>query len=239
MGLLAAYGAWAQDGVLQAAGTVVAAEKISLLQLIMKGGIVMIPLAACSVIALALGIERAFGLRRARIIPPGFMDSLKNLYRASKDRASAAAYCAQSRSPLGNVFKIAFLYLPRGAAMVEKAIEDAAASEVDKMKRSLRGLAIIASVAPLLGLLGTVYGMIGAFQKASSAGLGKAEDLANGIYEALVTTAAGLTIAIPVLLLYQYYNHRVDAMVDDFDELGMEFLGEFVHEEDKSAGVKA
>ena len=96
------------------------------------------------------------------------------------------------------------------------------------MKRSLRGLSVIATVSPLLGLLGTVYGMISAFQTATSVGMGKADVLAKGIYEALVTTAAGLTIAIPVLLIFQYLNSRVDALVDEIDEMGIEFMGSCV-----------
>jgi biopolymer transport protein ExbB len=92
------------------------------------------------------------------------------------------------------------------------------------MKRSLRGLSIIVTVAPLLGLLGTVYGMISAFETASSAGVGKADVLAKGIYEALVTTAAGLTIAIPVLLVFQFLNNRVDTIIDKLDEMGIDFM---------------
>jgi len=103
------------------------------------------------------------------------------------------------------------------------------------MKRSLRGLAVIASVSPLLGLLGTVYGMISAFQTATHVGMGKADVLGKGIYEALVTTATGLTIAIPVLLVYQYLNSRVDALVDQIDEMGIEFMASCVGAEEPSA----
>ena len=106
-----------------------------------------------------------------------------------------------------------------------KAIEDAAIREADKMKRSLRGLSIIAAVCPLLGLLGTVYGMIDAFQRTSSSdGAAKTSELASGIYEALVTTATGLTIAIPAMLLYQFLNSRVDGLVDHIDEVDTEFI---------------
>ena len=83
---------------------------------------------------------------------------------------------------------------------------------------------MIATISPLLGLLGTVYGMIGAFQAASAAGVGKSDVLAQGIYEALVTTAAGLTLAIPVLIVYQVLNNRVDAMVDGLDTNSEEFI---------------
>ena len=92
------------------------------------------------------------------------------------------------------------------------------------MKRSIRSLAVIARITPTLGLLGTVYGMIAAFQKTSEGdGAAKPAELANGIYEALITTAAGLTIAIPVVLLYQFLISRVDSLIDHIDEVGTEF----------------
>ncbi|MCH2330146.1 MAG: MotA/TolQ/ExbB proton channel family protein, partial [Roseibacillus sp.] len=112
-----------------------------------------------------------------------------------------------------------------GYEAVAKAVEDSAIREADKMKRSLRGLSIIAAVCPLLGLLGTVYGMIDAFQRTSSSGgAAKTADLATGIYEALVTTASGLTIAIPAMLLYQFLLSRVDGLIDHIDEVGTEFI---------------
>ena len=114
--------------------------------------------------------------------------------------------------------------LAQGATAIEKAIEDAGAREVDKMKRSLRPLMVIAAVSPLLGLLGTVYGMIGAFQSASAMGVGKANKLATGIYEALVTTAAGLTLAIPVLVVYWVFCAHVDKLVDRMDDQALDFL---------------
>jgi biopolymer transport protein ExbB len=115
--------------------------------------------------------------------------------------------------------------IPQGQERLQQALEEAGAREVDKMKRSLKPLSMIATIAPLLGLLGTVYGMIGAFHAASNAGVGKSDMLAQGIYEALVTTAAGLTLAIPVLIIYQVLNNRVDSMVDNLDESADEFMG--------------
>ena len=112
-----------------------------------------------------------------------------------------------------------------GREAVEKAIDDVGSREADKMKRSLRPIKNIAMVAPLLGLLGTVYGMIEAFQVTSeSGGTASTALLAKGIYEALVTTAAGLTIAIPVLLLYNFLSGRVDRLIDEIDEAGSEFV---------------
>ena len=185
----------------------------------------MIPLAIGSVLAVAIAAERFLGLRHDKVIPPAFIKGLRNaMSRDTTGTSNSLAYCKTTGGPVGDIFRAGMLRLSSGEEAVEKAIEDTAYREVDKLKRSLRGLAIIASVSPLLGLLGTVYGMISAFQDATIAGMGKADMLAEGIYEALVTTAAGLTIAIPVLLVYQYLTTRVDALVDEIDELCVDFI---------------
>jgi len=193
--------------------------------LLVKGGPVMIPLGIASIMALAFTFERALSLRRRKVIPENFLTGLKSVFDGKPDNVDKAAlYCEASKTPVGHIFKSGLQHMNRGLEGVEKAIEDAGEREVDKLKRSLRGLSFIAYISPLLGLLGTVYGMIRAFRMSTEAGMGKAEVLASGIYEALVTTAAGLTIAIPVLLVYQYFNNRVDALVDEIDEIGIEFM---------------
>ena len=199
-------------------------EKLTFFELIKKGGPIMYPLGLCSLIALAIAFERAISLRRSRIIPRRFMVELEAAYGDDPaDNAAAIRFCEESKSPIGRIFLAGLKSLPRGDAAVEKAVEDTGGREVDRMKRSLRGLSVIASLTPLLGLLGTVYGLIGAFQETASKQHGKTADLAEGIYEALVTTAAGLTIAIPVLMLYQWLNGRTDSIVDDIDLLAVEF----------------
>jgi biopolymer transport protein ExbB len=192
--------------------------------LIRKGGVVMIPLGLASVLALAFAIERFISLRRDKIIPPDFMKRIVELVETDPSGDAAIKFCAQTERPAAHIMKAGLLGLLKSGDAAEKAIEDAGAREASKMKRSLRILSVIATVSPLLGLLGTVYGMISAFQTASAVGMGKADVLAKGIYEALVTTAAGLTIAIPVLLAYQYLSSRVDSIVDDLDEIGIEFM---------------
>ena len=111
------------------------------------------------------------------------------------------AYCDKVGGPVSRIFKAGIPKIGKGEQAIEKAIEDAGAREIGKMKRKLRPLAAVATISPLLGLLGTVYGMIEAFQAASNAGHGKSDMLAEGIYVALVTTAAGLSLAIPVLIV--------------------------------------
>ncbi len=200
------------------------AGRESLFSLLKKGGPVMIPLAIGSVLALAMAIERAIFLRRNRIIPQGFLETLVAKWGPGADAEASLAYCDEVGGAVGNIFKSGILSMEEGPTVVEKAIEDAGCREANILKRSLRGLSVIASVSPLLGLLGTVYGMISAFQTATAVGMGKADVLAKGIYEALVTTAAGLTIAIPVLIVFQVLSTRVDKTVDELDQMGIEFM---------------
>ncbi|MFP6900139.1 MAG: MotA/TolQ/ExbB proton channel family protein [Opitutales bacterium] len=200
-------------------------EPETLLDLIAKGGALMIPIGICSVIAVYVIIWQFLALRREQVLPAGFQSSLRNsLGEKGNDVESGLAFCNQVDGPIARIFKAGIPKIGQGEQVIEKAIEDAGFREIGKMKRNLRSLSAIATISPLLGLLGTVYGMIGAFQAASNAGAGKADTLAKGIYEALVTTAAGLSLAIPVLIFYQILNNKIDSIVDEVDDIAIDFL---------------
>ena len=229
VGLLAAGASMAQDldadGKADAGKAAQKPDDLSLLDLLVKGGPVMIPIGLCSVLALAFTIERLISLKREKVIPRIFLDGLAGAFGGARDIDEGMAYCAEHPSPLSNIFKSGLNRLPQGPEAMEKAIEDAGGREVAKMKRSLKPLSVIANVAPLLGLLGTVYGLITAFQTATAGGAeDKANTLATGIYEALVTTAAGLTLAIPVLIVYALLNTKVDVLIDRMDEEALGFI---------------
>ncbi len=218
------------------AGADAGTQKETMFDLIKKGGPIMIPLGIASILALALAIERYISLRRDKILPDGFLNGLGKAWDSDSSGQAAEQYCDENSGAAGHVFKAGIQWRASGYQAVAKAIEDAAIREADKMKRSLRGLSIIAAVCPLLGLLGTVYGMIDAFQRTSSSdGAAKTSELASGIYEALVTTATGLTIAIPAMLLYQFLNSRVDGLVDHIDEVGTEFIANHAHKTNPDA----
>ena len=200
-------------------------EASTLLDLLAKGGALMIPIAFCSVLAVYVITWQFFALRRDRILPQGFLGDLRDSLGPNRDdQESALAFCNKVGGPVARIFKSGIPKIGKGEEAIEKAIEDAGSREVGKMKRQLRPISAVATIAPLLGLLGTVYGMIGAFQSASSAGAGKADTLAKGIYEALVTTAAGLSLAIPTLIFYQILSGKVDSLVDDIDEIAIDFI---------------
>lgn len=200
-------------------------NKESLFSLIIKGGWVMIPIGLCSIVAVAISVERGISLRPQNVIPPDFLGGLIEAFgRTNENIEAGIKYCEQRPCPVSNIFKAGINRMRTGVAAMEKAIEDAGSREVHKLKRSLRPLSVVATIAPLLGLLGTVYGMISAFGAASKQGVGKGDALAVGIYEALVTTAAGLTLAIPVLIVYQVFCSRVDSLVDEIDDQALELL---------------
>ena len=231
---LAVYAQKVAEKTSEAAGkaAIPGAGNESVFQLLVKGGPVMIPLGICSLIALTLFIERMIVLREKNIVPDAFLKGVKEKIGGGTPNLDRAfEYCVQSDSPIGRIFKVGVekWRKKRSQSDVEKSIEDAAAREVAQLERSLRGFKIIAGISPLLGLLGTVYGMIRAFQTValSTEAMGKAAKLARGIYEAMVTTAAGLTIAIPTLLVYYYLARRVDAFTDDIEAACGDFMDDY------------
>ncbi len=194
-----------------------------------KGGILMIPLAVCSLIAIAVGAERLIVLRRPRIIPAGIADRCDEAIRAGR---SADEFREAERSPAGRLLAAGMEKLGHGTEVVERHIAAEGEHEVHVMHKRLRSLVVITALAPLLGLTGTIFGMIRAFQTValSSEALGKAELLARGIYEAMITTAAGLLVAMPTIVLYHYLAGRVEQMAHELDRLAVGFVNRHLHE---------
>ena len=194
---------------------------------ILKGGPMMIPLAICSLVALAVIVERIMSLRRSRVIPPGFMDGLKaEMKNGTEDHARAVDFCRRNGSPIANILAAGIRKLAKPIEVVEKHIQDAGEREMVRLRKYLRLLSVVAAIAPLMGLLGTIFGMIRAFQTVaiSPEAMGKPALMAKGIYEAMITTAAGLILAIPVLVCYHWISAKIDRLVFDMDQLTVEFI---------------
>lgn len=189
----------------------------STFELLFQGGPVMWPIMACSIVALAITIERFFTLRRATIDTRDFMDSMRTVLRQNRVQ-EAVEICDETNAPVARILKAGILKHGRAKEDIREAIEDAGHLEIPRLERYMSALATCAHIAPLLGLLGTVAGMITAFaQIQNKQGLVNPSDLAEGISNALVTTAAGLTVAIPTLVVYNYYVTRVDNMVVEME----------------------
>ena len=215
----------------EAAGEVKEKEtpRMSFMELLLKGRWFMVPIGVCSLLALAIIIERLIAMRRAVVIPPRFLDGLKSAFHHDEqDREAGLAHCIANDSPMARVVAAGIRKMRRGEQAVEGAIEDAGTNEVSKLRKNLRMLYGVAGVSPMLGLLGTVWGMIMAFLVASVGGLGRAENLATGIYEALVTTFGGLLVAIPALIFYYYFLGRIDGILHEMNETSVEFVEHYL-----------
>ncbi|MBN2023429.1 MAG: MotA/TolQ/ExbB proton channel family protein [Pirellulales bacterium] len=198
----------------------------NLWDIIESGGVLMIPIAFCSLLLVAFVFERFISLRHGRIIPKPFVRRFLEQMRAGElDRDQALALCEESGSPVSQVFAGAVQKWGRPAVEVEQAIIDAGERVTNGLRRYLRVLNGVATISPLLGLLGTVFGMIRAFNAiATTSAMGRPELLATGISEALLTTAAGLCVAIPALSFYLLFVSRVDRLIIDIDALSQELV---------------
>ena len=199
----------------------------SIWDFILKGGPTMIPIGLCSFVALTIIVERLLSLRRQHVIPPGLVpDVTRMLDDNGDDRTAAIELCTNNGSPFATVLAAAIKRLNDPIELLERHIRDAGERAVFALRKNLRGLSVIASIAPLLGLLGTIFGMINAFQTVATSGdaLGRTELLATGIYQAMITTAAGLLVAIPVLVAYHWLSARVERLVAEMDRVTVAFL---------------
>ena len=179
-----------------------------------------------SVVAVSCGIERLVVLRHRRVIPKAFVDRmLQHLRTGRMDKPTAVSICHKSGSPMARVFLHGVRKWGKPSVEIEQAVIDGGERQISQLKKRLRVLNGVATLSPLIGLLGTVIGMIQAFNDiAESNAMGQAEQLARGIALALLTTAIGLFIAIPALTAYMYLSGRIDALVMEMDELGQELV---------------
>lgn len=214
----------------------------NLIDIIQQGGPLMIPILICSVVLFLFVFERFISLRRRRVIPKPFVKQFLHELRENViDQDDALDMCDDNDSPVAHVFSGAVQKWGRPAVEVEQGIIDAGERVTNGLRRHLRLINGVATVTPLLGLLGTVVGMIQAFNDIATAdAMGKPELLAAGIGQALITTASGLTVAIPALIFYMYYQSRVDRLVMDIDEMSQAVVGEISAEamEKKKKGRK-
>lgn len=181
-------------------------------QIFLAGGWLMWPLLICSIIVVAISIERFITLKVERIIPSGL---LTKAWQQLRDKALAGEDLKELRdsSPLGYILAAGISNCGHGREIMKDSIEEAAAQVVHELERFLSILSTIANMAPLIGLLGTVLGMIQVFADIMLFGTGNAADLAGGISQALITTAAGLTIAIPAMISHRYFERHVESLV--------------------------
>ncbi len=183
-----------------------------MLDIVQSGGWLMVPILLCSIVAAAISVERLWSLQRSKITPKNL---LAEVWGANKNREPDPQNIRELRasSPLGQVFAAGISNSRRGRDIMKEAMEEAAGQVSHDLERYLTALGIIASIAPLIGLLGTVVGMIQVFSVMLLEGAGNANVLAGGISKALITTAAGLSVAIPALIFHRFFLRRVDELM--------------------------
>jgi len=179
-----------------------------MLEIMLAGGWLMLPIILCSIIAVAIIIERFLALRSARVMPSAVPGQVRQWAQQQELDAKHIEQLRRS-SPLGRVLSAALDNRDRAREIIKEAVEDTGRHVVHELERFLNTLGTIAGMAPLLGLLGTVVGMIKVFSAIMVQGVGDPNELAGGISEALITTAAGLTVAIPAYFFYRYFRGRV------------------------------
>ena len=201
----------------------------SILRTIDKGGIMMYPILFCSILMIGIAIERFYTLRRKNIINPDFLDKVRSHWNW-KDIHLGLQLCNSYDNSLSRILKAGLLRFGGKVDEVEHAIEGAGQHEASLLTSNLRVLGAVANITPMLGLLGTVFGMIKAFEVISESGTGNPSLVASGISEALVTTAAGLVVGIPALALYHYFRGRIERFVFEMEEVSLQLVEELNYE---------
>lgn len=197
----------------------------SLFDMIVDGGPPMWPIMLASFVMMVVSLERFVALRRGKVVPKPFIKCFLSQIREGETRKGAQVLCEANNSHISRVFEAGIMRWGKSAVEIEQAILDEGERAANSLRRNLRVISGVAQVCPLLGLLGTVWGMMRAFDAiAGNSAMGRPELLAGGIGQALLTTAAGLAVAIPALILYLYFVGRVDSLVMEIDRRGQELV---------------
>jgi len=194
-----------------------------MLEIMLAGGWLMVPIVLCSVIAVAIILERFLALRGSRVMPSAVPGQVRQWAQQHELDAKHIEQLRRS-SPLGRVLSAALDNRDRTRDIIKEAVEDTGRHVVHELERFLNTLGTIAGMAPLLGLLGTVVGMIKVFSAIMVEGVGDPNELAGGISEALITTAAGLTVAIPAYFFYRYFRGLVRSHVLQMEQQALNLI---------------
>lgn len=197
-------------------------EKISLFHLLQEGGALMIPLLLCSVILVYVFVERLLAIRKATVVDNSFLGRIRDQVEAG-NIAAAAAICKSANNPLANVIEKGVSRIGKPLDYVEKSMENAGKLEVYKLEKNLSILSTIAGIAPILGFLGTIAGMIILFFNVQHQGF-SLETIAGGIYTKMVTSATGLIIGLLAYISYAYLNAQINKQVNRIESASVEFL---------------
>ena len=206
-------------------------------ELVQAGGWLMIPILLCSVIAAGISVERLWTLRAEQVAPRDLLAQVW-IWIRNNEMDNGRLRAVKSSSPLGQILAAGITSHRRGRDVMKESIEEVANHVVHELERYLNTLGTVAAITPLLGLLGTVIGMIKVFTAIQLEGTGNAAVLAGGISEALITTAAGLTVAIPSLFFHRYFQRKIDELVIYMEQEALKLVEVLNADRTDSADVK-
>ena len=192
-------------------------------EIVKAGGIVMVPIILASIVAAAIFLERVWTLQQRRVIPAELTEQVWK-WVEQRQISDKHIQALQQNSPLGKILAAGLINRHRDRDVINQSIEDTGRHVVHELERFINTLGTIASISPLMGLLGTVLGMIRTFNVIRTDGIGDPAAMAGGIAEALITTAAGLTVAIPALLGYKFLRGRVETLVVQMEKEAMKLV---------------
>ena len=207
-----------------------------MLELLVAGGWLMVPIALGSILMLSICIERLYTLNPGKIAPPHLLATVWNQLKKGEFDETRLKTLRQS-SPLGRILAAGLANAFLGREVMKESIQEAATHVVHELERYLNTLGTIAAVTPLLGLLGTVFGMIEVFAEIMVQGTGNASALAGGISQALITTAAGLTVAIPALVMHRYFVGKIDGIVVELEQETIKLVDALHNEQNTEAAA--
>lgn len=200
---------------------------MNLWQVFIAGGPVMWPILLCSIFALAIVLDKTWYLHKIKIDTEDFLNAILEKMKRHQVK-EALQICDSTKSPISHILKAGILKYDRSRPQIKESIEDASLYEIPKLEKNLTALATIAHISPLLGLLGTVTGMVRCFQtiqaKATAFNPVSPGDLAGGIWEALLTTVAGLVVAIPAFVIYNYLVSRINNFILEMEKAATELV---------------
>ncbi len=198
-----------------------------MLEIVRAGGWMMLPIILCAIVSMGIILERIWTLKASRVVPTDLTAQVWGWVKKN-ELTTKQIQSLHSGSPLGQILASGLVHRNSDRVLMKESIEDTGRHVVHELERYLETLGTIAAISPLLGLLGTVIGMIRVFTVITSQGVGDPSQLAGGISEALITTAAGLTVAIPALIGYRYVRNRIDTLVVQMEKESLKLV-EAIH----------
>jgi biopolymer transport protein ExbB len=199
---------------------------MEIVKFIKNGGVMMYPLILCSILMIAMIIERFIAMRKASVDGDSLLDQIKEVTKGNPtgETAKAIAVCQANNNPLGRMFARGLKNAQRPADAIEMAMEQEASGDVQALEANLPLIKTIVNIAPLLGLLGTIAGMITSFRAASDKGLSNPTEILGGISEALISTATGITLAVIGFIFYNYFANQSRKITEDMEYYGAELV---------------